>query len=233
MSAAIDIDNMIRPLLLKDLRVQLRLRGLNPAGGLEPLRERLKEHMLATGDFSLRSEDGAVAAPPPYGYEERGHIDQNRNNNYARPGGQQNVGNFITDKPSSRVLAPPGGQSKVVFGDYSEPPQQRSPPPPQGPYGSPYGQPPPYAVQAPPPQAPYGSPYGQPQYPPQGAPGGTYSPARPGEAYGAMSSEVAHGRLANNYARPNGQQNVGNFITDRPSSRVLAPPGGKSQISFG
>ncbi len=28
-------------------------------------------------------------------------------------------------------------------------------------------------------------------------------------------------------------QNVGNFMTDRPSSRVLAPPGGGSQISFG
>ena len=34
----------------------------------------------------------------------------------------------------------------------------------------------------------------------------------------------------NNYARPAGQ-NVGNFITDRPSSRVLAAPGGASQAS--
>ena len=36
----------------------------------------------------------------------------------------------------------------------------------------------------------------------------------------------------NNYYRSEGQ-NVGNFITDKPSSRVLAPPGGGSQISFG
>ena len=36
----------------------------------------------------------------------------------------------------------------------------------------------------------------------------------------------------NNYSRPGGQ-NVGNFLTDRPSSRVLAPPGGGSQIHFG
>lgn len=36
----------------------------------------------------------------------------------------------------------------------------------------------------------------------------------------------------NNYYRAEGQ-NVGNFMTDRPSSRVLAPPGGGSQISFG
>lgn len=37
---------------------------------------------------------------------------------------------------------------------------------------------------------------------------------------------------SNNYSRPSGQ-NVGNFLTERNSSRVLAPPGGASQISFG
>ena len=26
---------------------------------------------------------------------------------------------------------------------------------------------------------------------------------------------------------------VGNFLSDRPSSRVLAPPGGASQVFFG
>ena len=36
------------------------------------------------------------------------------NNNYARASGQ-NVGNFITDKPSSRVLAPPGGKSNTAY----------------------------------------------------------------------------------------------------------------------
>jgi hypothetical protein len=36
----------------------------------------------------------------------------------------------------------------------------------------------------------------------------------------------------NNYSRPEGQ-NVGNFMTERNSSRVLNPPGGRSQISFG
>jgi hypothetical protein len=37
------------------------------------------------------------------------------NNNYSRPSGQ-NVGNFLTDKPSSRVLAPPGGASTFRLG---------------------------------------------------------------------------------------------------------------------
>lgn len=40
---------------------------------------------------------------------------QNNNNNYARPGGQ-NTGNFLTEKNSSRVLAPPGGKSQIFFG---------------------------------------------------------------------------------------------------------------------
>ena len=38
--------------------------------------------------------------------------------------------------------------------------------------------------------------------------------------------------VVNNYSRPEGQ-NVGNFMTDRNSSRVLNPPGGLSSISFG
>lgn len=44
-----------------------------------------------------------VAAVAPSGPAVTGIKD----NNYSRPSGQ-NVGNFITDKPSSRVLAPPG-----------------------------------------------------------------------------------------------------------------------------
>ena len=29
----------------------------------------------------------------------------------------QNVGNFLTERPSSRVLAAPGGASQIIFGD--------------------------------------------------------------------------------------------------------------------
>lgn len=55
----------------------------------------------------------------------------------------------------------------------------------------------------------------------------------PGGGGGAGPWGLSDGRTGNNYARPGGQQNVGNFLSDRPSSRVLAPPGGKSQITFG
>ena len=145
-----DIDQLLKPLMLGDLRAQLRARGVNPAGGQAELKERLKDHMLATGNFSLGG-----SAPPPIaggstmrfcslglppklslssdtsevslrvcltaGAATSDMRDGSLANNYSRPGGQQNVGNFITDKPSSRVLAPPGGSSQIQFGNYSDP----------------------------------------------------------------------------------------------------------------
>ncbi|XP_042455897.1 protein SPIRAL1-like 3 [Zingiber officinale] len=39
------------------------------------------------------------------------------------------------------------------------------------------------------------------------------------------------GNLANNYQRSDGQ-NCGNFITDRPSTKVQAAPGGGSSLGF-
>ena len=69
------------------------------------------------------------------------------------------------------------------------------------------------------------------------------------EAYLGQSRRPDHARAANanrslaraprsgvaSYggANGNGGQNVGNCISDRPSCRVLAPPGGRSSITFG
>jgi hypothetical protein len=49
---------------------------------------------------------------------------------------------------------------------------------------------------------------------------------------GLSTDDVEGGNLRNNYSRPEGQ-NVGNFLSDRPTSRVLAAPGGASSIVFG
>ncbi|KAF6265878.1 cortical microtubule associated protein SPIRAL1 [Scenedesmus sp. NREL 46B-D3] len=112
-----DVDKMLKPILLKDLRIQCRARGLSPAGGKEQLTERLKEDMLATNDFFMRSETGEVIhantsqAGISTGDVEGGAM----RNNYTRSEGQ-NVGNFLTDRPSSRVMAAPGGASSIVFG---------------------------------------------------------------------------------------------------------------------
>jgi SPIRAL1-like protein len=49
---------------------------------------------------------------------------------------------------------------------------------------------------------------------------------------GSSTADMEGGCLRNNYSRPEGQ-NMGNYMTDRPSSRVLAAPGGASSIVFG
>uniref|UniRef100_A0A7S0S1Z3 SAP domain-containing protein n=1 Tax=Chlamydomonas leiostraca TaxID=1034604 RepID=A0A7S0S1Z3_9CHLO len=200
------VDGLIRPLMLKDLRVQCRARGLSPAGGVEQLRQTLGSHMIQTGDLSMYADGqsapaygaGPQPAPPAAAYGGApapggGY----QGNNYARPGGQQNVGNFISDRPSSRVLAPPGGGSAGVSGALFG-----------GPEAAPLA-----ANHHMPPNAQYA------------APQLTTAPWLPSPAKGDAQT--------NNYSRPGNCQNVGNFITDRPSSRVLAPPGGKSQITFG
>jgi SPIRAL1-like protein len=46
-----DLDRLLRQALLKDMRVTCRARGLSPAGGKEQLAQRLREHMVATGDL--------------------------------------------------------------------------------------------------------------------------------------------------------------------------------------
>lgn len=181
-----EVDNVLRPLTIKDLRVQSRARGLSPAGGVEALRDRLKENMLSTGDIGIKAENGEdiAASESVAGLTSKDQAAGKLQNNYNRPAGQ-NVGNFLTDRPSSRVLAAPGGASQIVFGE-SDP------------------------IKASAAKTSFNPITGT-----TGTVGGT----------GIGSSN-------NNYSRPAGQ-NVGNFITDRPSSRVLAAPGGASQIQFG
>lgn len=180
--SATELGDVLKPLLLKDLRTNCRARNINPGGSRESLCQRLKENMLDTQDFSLVSEDGTKTAS----LDQAPAVQPNgaaTGNNYYRAEGQ-NVGNFMTDRPSSRVLAPPGGGSQISFGHESAP-------------------------------APNTKVQGQ-------ADKGTSLFMGGGSPNGG----------SNNYSRPSGQ-NVGNFLTERNSSRVLAPPGGASQISFG
>ena len=46
-----EVNDLLRPVLLKDFRIQCRARGLNPGGGREALMERLRDHMMETGDL--------------------------------------------------------------------------------------------------------------------------------------------------------------------------------------
>lgn len=63
-------------------------------------------------------------------------------------------------------------------------------------------------------------------------PQGEYKENAPGHSQAGFGSEDVSGHVKNNYVRPEGQ-NVGNFLTGRSSSRVLAPPGGHTNITFG
>lgn len=200
-----EIDRLLRQVLLKDMRTQCRLRCLSPAGGKEQLSDRLKEHMLATGDFSLKNENGDdLVVTGIAGTSSTDVAKGFAQNNYMRPSGQQNVGNFITDRASSRVLAPPGGVTSIVFGDASNPCPNISIPSPRQRHQVPLS-----------PQAKAGIAAGIPTPPP-----------------GSLSAG-ANQKADNNYARPAGQ-NVGNFLTDKRSTKVAGcTPGGSSQIIFG
>ncbi|CAL8467267.1 g6803 [Coccomyxa elongata] len=184
------LNDMLKGLLLKDLRIQCRARGVSPAGSREALMERIKEHMIETQDFTMKAEGTLPESTAQTGGAEAFNVgDVPHGNNYGRPEGQ-NVGNFLTDRPSSRVLAAPGGASQIFFGE-DEPAKKA-------------------AVTQ-----------------------GTVNIDATGSNSLYMGAKHEEGAAkSNNYGRPEGQ-NVGNFLTDRSSSRVLAPPGGASQIFFG
>ena len=46
-----EVHDALKPLMLQDLRIQCRARGISPAGSRQTLLERLGEHMMATGDL--------------------------------------------------------------------------------------------------------------------------------------------------------------------------------------
>ncbi|KAK9823881.1 hypothetical protein WJX72_006147 [[Myrmecia] bisecta] len=189
--SAIELNDKLKPMLLKDLRTQCRLRDLNPAGSLDALRERLSENMLATNNYNIIDANGNIIDANGCGHVVGESAKVNaapQGNNYSRPDGQ-NVGNFMTERNSSRVLAPPGGASQIFFGN-------------------------------------------EPSQPQPARHTGRGAVPQPPSQLGQIGAQGNSDRGNNNYHRPAGQ-NVGNFMTDRNSSRVLAPPGGASQISFG
>ena len=96
-----------------------------PAGAAPPPPAATATVTLADGGPASSSPTAKAAAHPATaqttqqaaqaGEAAAAHLPPTAKNNYARPAGQ-NVGNFLTDRPSSRVLAPPGGGSQITFG---------------------------------------------------------------------------------------------------------------------
>ena len=116
-------------------------------------------------------------------------------NAYAN-GANQNCGNVITDRSSTRLHAPPGGHSQISFGDDSAPPPRHA---------------------------------ADPRFD---------STARemmrgrdePAAVFGANAGRM---RGSSNAYANGANQNCGNVITDRSSTRLHAPPGGHSSFRIG
>ena len=115
---------VVDPLALKrmplsELRTLCRRHSLQPAGCKDALVERLEDWMMMNNNNNTGVEishvfDATRAAPGTTRGRENNNNKNNNNNNYARAT-SQNVGNFLTERPTSRVLAPPGGASSGIF----------------------------------------------------------------------------------------------------------------------
>lgn len=161
-------------------------------------------------------------------------------NAYAS-GVNQNAGNFLTEKPITKIHAPPGGVSSISFGDqHTEPaakPQQQQqqqqglvlgtptqPATPESAESTEDGPAPIPMMELPP------APSAVEEEEEVGEEAAVVPPPAPAaeEAVGGGASAIS----SNAYASGS-NQNSGNFMTGRPTTRVRAPPGGASSITFG
>lgn len=151
-------------------------------------------------------------------------------NAYAS-GVDQNSGNFLTGKPITRIHAPPGGASTISFGD-----QYTAPPPPKQQPGLVLGTPTQPATPESADSVEDGpAPIPMMELPP--APSAVevevLPPAAPVEEPAAAPAVAAAPAMSANAYATGSNQNSGNFMTGRPTTRVRAPPGGASSITFG
>ena len=109
-----EVEQLLRPLTIKDLRVQCRTRNISPAGSIDTLRLRLQENMVETKDFALKTESGEDMATVNVsaGVSSADVKSGANKNNYSRPAGQ-NVGNFMSDRHVC-LLALGGGALALV-----------------------------------------------------------------------------------------------------------------------
>jgi SPIRAL1-like protein len=123
-------------------------------------------------------------------------VKRGTSNNAFASGANPNCGNVMTDRSSSRVLAPPGGKSSFSLG---------------GGYGSDAQPARRSRAQAP--------------------PAAKALKEKTNEAQ-TMAAGAKRG-TSNNAFASGANPNCGNVMTDRSSSRVLAPPGGKTTFTLG
>ncbi|CAN0468602.1 unnamed protein product, partial [Hapterophycus canaliculatus] len=174
-------------------------------------------------------------------------------NAYAS-GVNQNAGNFLTEKPITRIHAPPGGVSSISFGDeHTAPPaaavasaaaagtaskQQgglvlgtpTQPATPESAESVDDGPAPIPMMDLPP--APSAVEEGEEEDEKEKAAAAAAAAAVVPPPAPAAQGGGASAISSNAYASGS-NQNSGNFMTGRPTTRVRAPPGGVSSITFG
>jgi SPIRAL1-like protein len=143
----------------------------------------------------------------------------NRSSNAFANGANQNCGNVLTDRPTTRLHAPPGGKSQIASilswdtDESDSHANKRAQREARGP-----------AVPAP---AHFGVDPMQ-----QRGPAQNFENRR--NDYTASSQAAGgHSGVSSNAYASGANQNCGNVLTDRRTTKVTAPPGGHSSIVFG
>eukprot|EP00903_Cladosiphon_okamuranus_P009382 g8946.t1 len=158
-------------------------------------------------------------------------------NAYAS-GVNQNAGNFLTEKPITRIHAPPGGVSSISFGDQHSAPAAGSATKPQPTLvlGTPTQPATPESAES---AEDDPAPIPMMELPP--APSAEEEEEEEEEEVveeavvppPAPPAAAAEAAVSSNAYATGSNQNSGNFMTGRPTTRVRAPPGGASSITFG
>jgi hypothetical protein len=110
----------LKQMSLPDLRILCRSNNVQPAGSKETLVDRLSEMIKAGAVISEKISNepekprGRNDCNVSLSMNQQPLQNSDLNNNYARSA-SQNVGNFLTGRNSSRVLAPPGGASSGLW----------------------------------------------------------------------------------------------------------------------
>ncbi|CAN0303194.1 unnamed protein product, partial [Ectocarpus fasciculatus] len=173
-------------------------------------------------------------------------------NAYAS-GVNQNAGNFLTDKPITRIHAPPGGASSISFGDQHTGPAAAAaaagvttktqdqqglvlgtPTQPTTPESAESKSTEDGPAPIPMMELPPAPPAVEEEEEVAGEEAAVVPPPAPEEAAAEEAAAAPSSASVSSNAYASGSnQNSGNFMTGRPTTRVRAPPGGASSITFG
>lgn len=188
-----------------------------------PVWNRRKQQWMevdVTGETPAKAGDGATSPAST----------MLSSNAYAS-GVNQNAGNFLTEKPITRIHAPPGGVSSISFGDqHSAPAGSATKPQPALVLGTPTQPATPESAES---TEDGPAPIPMMELPPAPSASAAEEEEEEEEAVVPPPAPAAEAVVSSNAYATGSNQNSGNFMTGRPTTRVRAPPGGASSITFG